>query len=121
MSRLKSLLCVAPLSTCNTQQIPAGTTSDDTGRSSQTLLLVASTSTRNTQHELLHDCIPVAQHLHSVQQKVEWQEFESLLALVAPAYRIPAHEYAEIRAAARGDLQAALLAYRSLAQQIKGR
>lgn len=42
-------------------------------------------------------------------------EFERLLAIVAPAYNTPAHEYAEIRAAAAGDMAAALAAYRSMA------
>ena len=50
----------------------------------------------------------------------QWREFETLLAIVGPAYRTPEHEYAEMRAAARGDLPGALLAYRDMAAQIKG-
>ena len=49
----------------------------------------------------------------------DWQEFESLLAIVGPAYRTPAHEYAEMRAAANDDLLGALMAYRVLAHQIE--
>ena len=48
----------------------------------------------------------------------QWQEFESLLAIVGPAYRTPEHEYALIRAAARGGLADALTAYRAMAAQI---
>ena len=50
--------------------------------------------------------------------ELKWLEFERLLVIVAPAYRTPAHEYAEIRAAARGDLACALIAYRELARQV---
>ena len=50
--------------------------------------------------------------------ELQWLEFERLLAIVAPAYRTPAHEYAEMRAAARGDLACALIAYRELARQV---
>jgi hypothetical protein len=48
------------------------------------------------------------------------QEFEALLSIVAPAYDTPAHEYAEIREAAAGDMAAAIETYRSMAKQIKG-
>lgn len=48
----------------------------------------------------------------------DWREFESLLAIVGPAYRTPEHEYAEMRAAARSDLACALIAYRELARQV---
>lgn len=48
----------------------------------------------------------------------QWREFETLLAIVGPAYRTPEHEYAEMRAAARGDLPDALIAYRAMAAQI---
>ena len=48
-----------------------------------------------------------------------WAEFETLLAIVGPAYRAPEHEYAEMRAVARGDLPDALIAYREMAAQIK--
>ena len=50
--------------------------------------------------------------------ELQWREFESLLAIVGPAYNTPEHEYAEMREAARGDLANALIAYRSLAKQI---
>lgn len=50
--------------------------------------------------------------------ELQWVEFESLLAIVGPAYRTPEHEYAEMRAAARGDLPDALMAYRVIAVQI---
>ena len=59
-------------------------------------------STRNTQQ---HDC-------------EEWQEFESLLEIVAPAYNTASHELAEIRDTARNDLASALIAYRLMAKQI---
>lgn len=45
------------------------------------------------------------------------REFETLLAIVAPAYNTPAHEYAEIRDAAASDLAAAVSAYRNMAKQ----
>ena len=48
----------------------------------------------------------------------DWLELERLLAVVGPAYRTPEHEYAEMRAAARGDLPDALTAYRDMAAQI---
>lgn len=48
----------------------------------------------------------------------QWQEFESLLEIVAPAYNTPAHELDEIREAARNDLASALIAYRVLARQV---
>ena len=47
-----------------------------------------------------------------------WAEFEALLAIVGPAYQTPEHEYAVIRAAARGDLAGALMAYRGMAAQV---
>ncbi|MFM7460040.1 MAG: hypothetical protein ACKO15_04270 [Burkholderiales bacterium] len=50
----------------------------------------------------------------------QWREFETLLAIVAPAYNTPEHEYAEIREAAAGDMAAALETYRSMAAQVKG-
>lgn len=50
----------------------------------------------------------------------QWREFEKLLAIVAPAYNTPAHEYAEIRETAAGDMAAAIETYRSMAKQIKG-
>ena len=49
----------------------------------------------------------------------QWREFESLLAIVAPIYNTPAHEYADMREAARQDLSAALVAYREMAKQIE--
>lgn len=51
--------------------------------------------------------------------ELQWREFESLLAIVGPAYRTPAHEDAEMREAARNDLAAALVAYRDMAKQIR--
>ena len=53
--------------------------------------------------------------------ELRWEEFESLLAIVGPANRTPAHEYAELREAARNDLPAALIAYRDMARQIEAR
>ena len=50
----------------------------------------------------------------------QWREFESLLAIVAPAYKTPENELDEIRAAAKADLSAAILAYRTMANHIKG-
>ena len=50
--------------------------------------------------------------------ELQWAELETLLAIVGPAYRTPEHEYAEMRAAARGDLPGALMAYRAMAAQI---
>ena len=35
----------------------------------------------------------------------QWQEFESLLAIVGSAYRTPAHEYVAMREAAANDLE----------------
>jgi hypothetical protein len=49
--------------------------------------------------------------------ELQWQEFDALLAIVAPAYNTPAHEYVEIRAAAADDLQAAIVAFRKLADE----
>lgn len=49
----------------------------------------------------------------------QWAEFEALLAIVAPAYDTPAHEYDWAREAARGDLAAALIAYRAMAKEIE--
>jgi hypothetical protein len=51
-------------------------------------------------------------------EELQWQEFEALLSIVAPAYNTPAHEYAEIRATALADLACALIAYRDLARQV---
>lgn len=52
--------------------------------------------------------------------ELQWREFESLLAIVAPAYNTPAHELDEIRQAARGDLVAALVSYRLMAKEVQG-
>ena len=49
-----------------------------------------------------------------------WAEFESLIAIVGPAYRTPAHEYEAIRETARGDLANALIAFREMANQVRG-
>jgi hypothetical protein len=51
----------------------------------------------------------------------QWREFESLLAIVAPAYDTQSPELDEIRAVARGDLASALIAYRLMAKQIESR
>ncbi|MGL4834228.1 MAG: hypothetical protein ACRCXH_07450 [Shewanella sp.] len=50
--------------------------------------------------------------------KGEWAEFESLLRVVAPHYRTPAHEIEEIKAAARNDLRGALTSYRAMYQEM---
>ena len=117
MSRLKSLLRVADPSTCNTQQILAGTVPDESGHRSQSLLPDATTSTRNAQREWLRCCVPVAQHMHTMQHAEQLREFESLLAIVGPAYNTPANEYADIREAARRDPSGAIATYRELAKQ----
>lgn len=90
------------------------------------LLRVAPPSTRNTQQDVLHCCTTVAQHAHTTQQQGndatiagDWREFESLFAIVGPAYRTPAHEYPLMRQAARQDMPAALIAYGEMARQIK--
>jgi hypothetical protein len=51
--------------------------------------------------------------------ELQWREFESLLAIVAPAYRTPSHELDEIRAATRNDLGSAVIAYRLMASHIQ--
>lgn len=48
-----------------------------------------------------------------------WREFMALLRSVGPAYNTPAHEYAELQATARGDLDGALMAFREMAQQVR--
>jgi hypothetical protein len=85
------------------------------------LLHVATPSTCNMQQTALHACRGVAQRVKHVQQhavSTQWQEFEALLAIVAPAYDTPAHEVEWAREAARGDLDAALVSYRELAAQV---
>ena len=57
----------------------------------------------------------------STNEADQWREFESLLAIVAPAYNTPAHELDEIRETARNGLASALIAYRLMAKQIEGR
>jgi hypothetical protein len=47
----------------------------------------------------------------------QWREFESLLAIVGPAFNTPAHEYAEIREVAAGDPINALECFRTLAER----
>ena len=148
MSRLKSLLRVVTPNTCNTQQERHRTISDTIEHESPRLLPVAFADQRNTQQAVLRCCTPVAQHAHTAQQDyaeayleraaimgytagierveaeslalidIQWREFESLLAIVGPAYRTPEHEYAEMRAAARSDLACALVAYREVARQV---
>jgi len=49
----------------------------------------------------------------------DWLEFESLLAIVGPAYRTPEHEYAVMRECARSDLANALTCYRAMVARIK--
>lgn len=51
--------------------------------------------------------------------ELRWQEFESLLAIVAPAYKTTAYELDVIRITARTDLSAAICAYRAMARRIK--
>ncbi len=48
----------------------------------------------------------------------QWQVFEALLAIVAPAYNTPAHEVEWAREAAWGDLEAVLVSYREMAAQV---
>lgn len=48
----------------------------------------------------------------------DWLEFESLLAIVGPAYRTPTDESAVIRQAAGHDLENALIAFRYLARAL---
>jgi hypothetical protein len=50
-----------------------------------------------------------------------WREFESLLAIVAPAYNTRTPELDEIRETARNDLESALIAYRLMAKKIESR
>jgi hypothetical protein len=106
VSRLKALLRVATPSPCNKQQTVlqvCTAVAQHLHRAQQPMLHVAPLSTRNTQQ---HDC-------------EQWREFESLLAIVAPAYNTPAHELDEIREAARNDLALALVAYRLMAKEIR--
>jgi hypothetical protein len=64
-------------------------------------------------------CLPATlPNNNAVSDAAQWQEFEALLAIVAPAYDTPSHEYAWAREAARGDLEAALVSYREMAAQI---
>jgi hypothetical protein len=49
----------------------------------------------------------------------QWREFESLLAIVGPAYRTPEDQYPLIREVAGLDMFAALLYYRDLAKQVQ--
>ena len=61
-------------------------------------------------NDSLRDAIKAqkAQLIHELQ----WKEFESLLAIVAPAHDPPIHELWEIRKAAKLDLSAAICSYR---------
>ena len=52
---------------------------------------------------------------------LQWQEFDALLAIVAPAYNRPVHAVEWEREAARGDAEAALLSYREMAAQVLNR
>ena len=92
------------------------------------LLRVAPPSTRNTQHILLRCCTPVAQHMHTTQQRDndatlagDWREFESLLAIFAPAYNTSAHEIDELRQLARDNIDDALSCYRIMAKQVRSK
>jgi hypothetical protein len=49
-----------------------------------------------------------------------WRELESLLTIVAPAYRTPLHELDAIRDTARNDLASALVAFRLMAKEVRG-
>ena len=124
MSRLKELLRVATPSTRNAQQLSVEKILDVNGNKSESLLHVAFTSPYNTQQELLCRCKLVAQHTHTLQQEdtskleqADINDFERLLEFVAPLYFTPAHEYAEIREAARHDLSAAMECYGALAEK----
>lgn len=55
----------------------------------------------------------------TIVSELQWAEFESLLAIVAPAYNTPQDECEMIRELARGDLLGALVAYREIARQVK--
>ena len=57
-------------------------------------------------------------HKANIIHELQWREFESLLAIVGPAYRTPAHEYPLMRQAAQQEMPAALIAYREMARQI---
>ena len=85
------------------------------------LLRVAAPRPCNTQQTVLHACGDVAQRVQHPQQHEgkQWLEFEALLAIVAPAYNTPPHEVEWAREAARGDLEAALIAYRLMAKEIE--
>ena len=90
------------------------------------LLRGAPTSTRTMQQNSVQVCTGVAQHVHIGQhwysdetRRLRMDEFEVLLAIVGPAHKTPAHENAEIRAAAWRELPGALPAYKELARQIE--
>lgn len=51
--------------------------------------------------------------------ELQWRAFEHLLAVVGPAFRTPAHEYAEIREAAKRDLTGALSAYQAMIRKLE--
>lgn len=53
--------------------------------------------------------------------ELKQREFETLLSIVAPAYKTKAVEYAEIREAAASDVTAAISAFQIMAKQIGGR
>ena len=71
----------------------------------------------------LNDLLRAAIKTQKIQivDELQWQEFEALLSIVAPAYNTPAHEIDEIRNTARNDLPSALISYRLMAKQIEGR
>ncbi len=98
MSRLLSLLHVAP----------EGATTNATAQREK-MLHVAPPRACNTQQSLTERRTEPSRTIRDL------VEFERLLTIVGPVYRTPAHEYAEIREVAAGDLAAALAAYRSMA------
>ena len=51
--------------------------------------------------------------------ELQWQQFESLLVIVGPAFGTPADEYPLIREIAQSDLLAALTCYRDLARRTR--
>ena len=73
-------------------------------------------ATKGTKGAFVPFVAPGSEPLRDI--SAQWREFETLLAIVGPAYRTPEHEYSEMRAAARDDLPDALMAYREMVSQI---
>lgn len=63
--------------------------------------------------------VAVANNVKDAALADPWRELEALLAIVAPAYNVPDHEYPVLLATARGDLANALVYYRSEAKRIE--